>query len=47
MTETPLIHGDAMFGAEALIPLALKRRPRIDQREINVEEDRGRPPRRR
>ena len=41
MTEARGLHGDAVAGAEALVPLALKRRTRVDEREIDVEENRG------
>jgi len=35
------LDGDAVVRAKALIPFALERWTRIDQREVNVEEHRG------
>src|SRR4030095_2939791 len=37
--ETRAVDPDAVPGAEALVTFALKGRPRIDQREVDVEED--------
>src|SRR4030095_2943333 len=38
--ETRAVDPDAVPGAEALVTFALKGRPRIDQREVDVEEAR-------
>src|SRR5262245_51374950 len=47
MAEANTLNRDPMLRAETLVPLALERRTGIDEREIDVEEDRGRPPGRR
>ena len=38
--EPPRIDSDAVRGAETLIAFPLKRGPRVDQGEVDVEEDR-------
>ena len=40
-SEARGIDGDAVPRAEARVALALERRTGIDQREVDVEEDRG------